>query len=279
MNIDGILNNTPNIYDAVNLKTDNALTIDSEEYQNGQAITCSMPGVTIFDTGLIPEGTFSGTYSIGFFYDSSSATVQGTELMRFEIYEDGELLEEDTTYYASDDLTLYQFDLNYIEDVITYGLFQNFTLKANSTYQIVIKTSHNLEDDAILDYVIFEKVPNNIAIDTKPFVATVGIRNSGDNRNIGAHGVQLGKEIVIGEITGTWASMENYVMGFTYNENFKTIAMVIPTLMDGDGRMHLDLYSIDYANSQVRINIRNISDASWTATQPTNVRISIEGYI
>lgn len=274
----GLLMNMSNIVTASEIRSDVGTIIYHESYNEGEAVTCSTPGVEICRTPVYPKGTFSGTYSIGFFYDSSTATVQGTELMRFEIYEDGILLPEDTSVYAEG--TVYQFDLNYVTNVIEHGLYQNFTLKANSTYQIIIKTSPNLTHDAILDYIIFEKVASNTMLWGTPKAQILGERNAGISGNLDINGVQVVSEMINGIVNNSLSSGVMVTLPYTFNTKFKSIIIALPTMYgDGDGKLTVDWDSTDYNNSQVLINIRNNSSSTWTASVSPNLRILILGYI
>lgn len=280
----GILKNGPNIFDAHPHSGVGTLLVTGDQYNNGTAVKAFDPGIVMMDTGIIPAGTFGGTYSIGFYYDSTTATVQGTPLMRFEMYEDGVLMPEDTSEYVNG--TLYSYDLNYVEHVHTYGLFQNFTLDASKTHQLIIKTASGLVDDAILDYIIFEKVASNDIVNGIPVVISIGCRNGGDTRDISTHGTQLVYEWIHGCLAGTLTPGGHVNYGYRYNTPFKTVIGVAPTIIDSYGQLISDWSDWTPETSQVKIYIKNISSSNWnkavndeSAWNYTNVRILISGYI
>lgn len=279
----GILKNSSNIFDATQYKTSSATVIYDDKYQDGNAITCSDPSTIIFDTGILPAGTFVGTYAIGFFYDSTTATAQGTPLMRFELYENGILMSETVTNYwnGSSIETIYEYDLNYVEYINLYGLFDTKILKASSTYQLLVKTADTLNNNAILDYITFSRIGENTIADGFPIIPRVGCRNNNDTRDISAQGTQLTIEIVHGIIWGTWNANDNYAIGFTYNTPFKNIDIVLGTMYsEGNGQLNVDMESIDYANSQVIMNIRNNSSTSCSPTGAAiNIKMMVMGYI
>lgn len=280
----GILKNNANIFDAVMHGTNNASVITGSQYLNNHALQSSTPGVKIFETNIIPARAFGGTYSIGFFYDSPTATVQGTPLLRFELYEDGNLIPEDTTTILYG--TQYQYDLNYVENVHSYGLFQNFALDANKTHQLIVNTSPELDDTVILDYIIFEKVSNNTVVDGKPIIPRIGLRDAGDTRDISSYGTQLVMEQITGAISGSISPGNYYNYGYTYNTPFKTVIGVYPTIIDGNGQLLTNWSDWMPQYSQVKIYIKNVSGSNWSkAVSDTNawnyfnVRILVLGYI
>lgn len=281
----GILTNTPNIYDATSRRIpENTELIFDDKYQGGEAISSTKPGVTIFDTGVIKAGTFAGTYSIGFYYDSSTATVQGTPLMRFEVYEDGVLMPEDTSVYANG--TIYEYDLNFFNYSYLYGLHDNKVLKANSTYRVVVKTSDSLTNDVILDYVTFSRHGDNGIINTNPEQQKASLRNGGRTTDISTNGTQMVFEEIKGTLSGSFSAGETANYGYTYNTKFKTILGAHPTILDGNGQMLLNWSDVNYINNQVLIYIKNISSSTWTkavsdanAWNYGNLRVMVVGYI
>jgi hypothetical protein len=280
-NITGIIKNPSNVYDATIYKTGDATLISDAKYQNGNAISCSIPEVTIFDTGIIPAGTFAGTYSIGFFYDSSTATVQGTPLMRFEIYEDGVLMPEDTTTFYEG--TVYEHDLNYVEDANIYGVHSTKTFIASSTYQIIIKTDSSLTNDAILDYITFVRLNNNTQINGRPPGQMHGLRNGGSTSTFAEEGNIYCSEIVIGYIGGTISAGATTTWDYSYYTPFKSIKAVFTELRaDCDGAVNPMWNGSNLTDKTINILFRNNSSSSATFTGSTsynNVRALIVGYI
>lgn len=279
-----ILKNTPNILDAGEYCIGGTL-IAGNEYNQGHAIKAFDPNMILMDTKEIKAGTFGGSYSIGFYYDSGSATVQGTPLMRIEIYEDGVLMEEDTTWY---DVGLYQYeyDLNYVEHVHQYGLFINKTLDPNKSHRLIIKTSPELSHDVILDYVIFEKIPSTGTIDGKPVAAWTGGRNIGRSRDISTYGTQFTEEVIVAELKGSFSVGAGASYGWSYNAPFKTISGVYVTLLDGNGQLTCNWADWRPEDGQVDIYIRNNSSFTWTSASVatsawnySNVRILVKGYV
>lgn len=282
----GILTNTPNIYDATSRRIpENTELVFDDKYQGGGAISSTKPGVTIFDTGVIKAGTFAGTYSIGFYYDSSTATVQGTPLMRVEIYEDGVLMPEDTSVYQDtngEDITLYEYDLNFFNYSYLYGVHITKVFKANATHQIIVKTAETLEDHAVLDYVTLSRHGQDGIINGISPMQTISIRNGGSTRDISTYGTQMVMAVISGKETGlTLASGAMVTHGFTYNTPFKSIVYANPTIYyEGNGQLTTDWKSTDLTNSQILINIRNNSSSSITLTGSTyNIQILVVGYI
>lgn len=277
--ITGIGVNTANIYDATLYKSEDTELIYDDKYQDGVAIKCNRPEVPIFDTGILPAGTFDGAYNIGFYYDSNTTTTQGTPLMRFEVYENGVLMPEDTSIYA--DGIIYENDLNYFKGAYNYGLHDTKVLKANCTYQVIVKTSTSLSNTAILDYITFSRIPPSGSINGFAAAQTAGMRNAGSSLDITTSGNQLTFEVIFGVISGTWVVDDSATMGFTYNTKFKNVLIALPVMYkEGDGKLTLDWESVNYTNSQVLINIRNNSTVSVDILgNVNNVRILVMGYI
>lgn len=287
----GILQNNANIFDAVFHGTNNASVITGPQYMNGHALQSSTPDVPIFDTKTIPAGVFSGTYSIGFFYDSNSATENGTQLLRYQIFEDDELMSEDQSTYLYG--TVYQFDLNYLEHIHKYGLYANFKLDADKNHRLVIKTSPELEHDAILDYVIFEKVAGNSIVNGNPIAPRMGKRDisaSGYNYlggpdNLEDYGTQLVYEQITGTLTGNLSAGVTTEHGWTYNTPFKTVIGAYPQVIDANAQLLINWSGVNIYD-QVLVKIKNISSSTWSkAVTDTsrwdyfNMRIFVVGYI
>lgn len=279
-----LLKNGPNILDAIEYKV-GGLMITGNQYNNGNAIQAFDPDITLMDTGELKAGVFGGSYSIGFYYDSTTTTTQGTPLMRFEMYEDGVLMEEDTTWY---DVGLYQYeyDLNYVEHIHEYGLFINKTLDPNKSHRLIVKTSPDLADDVILDYIIFEKIPSTGTIDGKPVAAWTGGRNIGRDRDISTYGTQFTEEVIVAEFKGSLLSGAGGSWGWSYNAPFKTISGVYVTLIDGNGQLTCNWAGWRPEDGQVDIYIRNNSSFTWnsatvasSAWNYSNIRILVKGYV
>ena len=275
--VTGIINNPSNIYDATLYKKGSAELIYGDTYQKGSAIQSRKAGEIIFDSGIIPAGTFEGTYNIHFYYSSSSATVQGTPLMRFEIYENGVLMPEDTTVYGAN--TIYEYDLNYINGGLIYGIFDAKVLKANCNYQLIIKTSDQLAVDAILDYVSFSRVTDGAIINAIPFNKIVGTRNAGATNTLDELGTQQEIEIAAGTLTGTIAAGDTTTVTLTYITPFKRINIAIPSISNGNGQILCNYGSRDATASTITLKIRNVSTSSWTGSNTSNLAIVIIGYI
>lgn len=277
--ITGIAKNDSNIYDAEVYKTENMQMVYDEDYYNGNAIKTTIPNIPIFDTGELPIGNYTGQYSISFFYTSNTATTQGAPLLRIEMYEDGVLMSEDTSIY--DNGTIYEYDLNFFEHSLDYGLHIQKTLKPKSTYQIIVRTSESLSNDVIFDHITFTKIPENVGADGFPIQQSISRRNSGSTTDISASGTKLTFEIVFGVIYGTWAANDNNTMGFTYNSKFKKVLGAFGTMYsEADGKLTVDWDSVNYTSSQVIMNIKNNSSSSCTlAGDVANLRIFVVGYI
>jgi hypothetical protein len=275
----GILKNTANIFDAEDYKKGSSTVIYDSKYHNGCAVTCDVPNEVIFDTGdLVAGESFAGTYNVKFFYDSSTATTQGTPLFRFSVLEDGVELEEDTSLYLGG-YVLYQYDLNYVEHVLEKGLSQPFEIKANKTYQIIVKTSEYLVDDAILDYIVLEKIPANTMLDGRNVVARAGMRNVGNTTDISTYGTQPVVEVLIGNFTGTFSAGGDISLGYTYNTKFKTILVGIPNLTNSNGQIKCEYTGYNSTTSQVNIYFKNIGGVDWTGATSSTLTIIVIGYI
>ena len=279
----GILRNSANIFPAAKFPGQSVSTITGA-YFNGQAVMAFDPDTIIMDTREIPAGVLGGTYNIGFFYDSTTSTIQGTPLMRIEIYEDDILMEEDTTIYSNG--ILYQYDLNFIEHIHDYGLFINKSLDANKSHRLVVKTSPQLSNDAILDYVMFEKVGNNEVMNGDPYTAHIGMRNLARTQDISTYGTQLITEQVRGQFKGNLLAGAGGSYGWSYNSKFKTVIGAYPTIIDGNGQLTLNWADWNPSTSQVEIDIRNNSSSTWNSASVStsawnydNVRILVVGYI
>ncbi|MFZ3131198.1 MAG: hypothetical protein WA125_08895, partial [Desulfosporosinus sp.] len=231
-------------------------------------------------------------YSLGFFYDSTTATLNGTRLMRFELYEDGELMPEDTSAYVYG--TVYQNDLNYLENIHTYGLFTNYTLNSHKTYQLIIKTAPELVDDVILDYVIFEKVAFNAVVNGNPIAPRMGMREIdtegknyiGGPENLEEYGTRLQIEQITGSLNETITPGTSIERGWTYNTPFKTVIGAYPNIIDGNNQLNVHWSDWWPVYDQVQIKIKNISSSNWTKTVTDeslwnwhNMRILVVGYI
>jgi len=273
---EGILTNFANIYDATGYRTPDAQLIYDDKYRGGEAITCSKPDTIIFDTGEIQAGQLAGTYSVGFYYDSSTATVQGTPLMRFEVYEDGILMPEDTSVFS--DGTLYEYDLNFVNYAYIYGLHDTKVFKASSTYQIVVKTSDSLTNDAVLDYVTLARHGENGLIDGRPRVQHIGIRNGGSTINISSYGTQRTMEVVIGTYDASIAANTKMdSIGWTYSTPFKTINFASASLRY-DTPLTFKWVSTSFSTSTVYFTVYNNSNSDATVTGG-QMRILLVGYI
>lgn len=274
---EGILTNLANIYDATGFRTPEAQLVYDDKYRGGSAITCSKPDTIIFDTEEIRAGQLSGTYSIGFYYDSSTATVQGTPLMRFEIYEDGVLMPEDTSVYS--DGTVYEYDLNFVNYGYLYGLHDTKVFKATSSYQIIVKTSESLTNDAILDYVTLARHGENGVINGRPITQSISMRNVGKTENISNYGTQLTIETVRGGFTGTMNSQERYSATYPYSTPFKTIRGAWVNVKDPTGKIFANCSNKNYTNNTVTLTFANVSSSSWSSSDTDNIQIIIVGYI
>lgn len=291
MTSEGILRNNANIYPASTFAAENTQIITGD-YMAGQAVMSVDPDTPLMDTKEIPAGALGGTYTIGFFYDSTTAATSGTPLMRFELYEDGVLMEEDTSEYVYG--TVYQYDLNFLEDIHKYGMHANFTLDANKSHRLIVKTSPELGYDVILDYVIFEKVASNNIVNGNPIAARMGKRNMVPNNlnffcgadNLEEYGTQFVIEQITGTIGPSMGAGTNYQLGWTYNTPFKTVIGAYPNIIDSNHQ--LDYFWSDWwpQYSQVQIKIKNTSGSTWTkavsdetAWNYHNMRILVVGYI
>ena len=286
------MRNNANIYPATIYSTGNSQILPGSEYFNGEAITETTPDTIVMDTKEIAPGVLDGTYNIGFFYDSNSATDNGTPLFRFELYEDGVLLDEDTSDHVYG--TVFQFDLNYLEHIHKYGLYVNFRLDVNKTHQLIVKTSDDLQHDAILDYVIFEKVAGNSVVNGNPIaprmakrnITTSGYHYLGGPDNLEDFGTQLVFEQIMGAVGGGISAGSEYELGWTYNTPFKTIIGAYPNIIDANNQLICN-WSDWWPNySQVQIKIKNISSSTWSkaisdtsAWNYLNMRILVAGYI
>jgi hypothetical protein len=279
-----ILKNGPNIMGAAEYNVGGEL-ISGAEYHKGQAVKAVEPNTIIFDSKELRPGLFGGGYSIGFFYDSTSATVQGTPLMRIELYEDGELMPEDTIVFSTG--TVYEYDLNFVNYSHVYGVFINKTLDPNKTHQLIIKTSPDLVDDVILDYVIFEKMPSTAVMNGMLFAQECGMRNGGIIGDLSKLGTQLVIEEIYGTIGTTSIPAGSATEGaWTYRTPFKFIIGAHPQIIDSNHQ--LDCYWSDWtpALSQISLKTKNISGSTWTkgtsdtsAWNYNNVRILVVGFI
>lgn len=287
----GILRNSANIFPAAKFASDN-VSIVTGGYFNGQAVRAFGPNSSMMDTREIPAGVLGGTYTIGFFYDSTTATENGTPLMRFELYENDVLMAEDTSAYVYG--TVYQNDLNYLENIHNYGLFTNYNLDPNKSHRLVVKTSPLLSGDAILDYVIFEKVASNNIINGNPIAPRMGKRNMdssslnyfGGADNLEDYGTQLVMEQITGTMASTFAAGASGEYGWTYNTPFKTVIGAYPNIIDANNQLICNWSDWWPVYDQVQIKIKNISSSTWskavtdqTAWNYHNMRILVVGYI
>jgi hypothetical protein len=285
----GILTNTSNIYDAVDNR--NAATteiIHDSKYNNGTAIKAVGTNQLMFDTGVIPAGTFSGTYDIGIFYDDIGRTAQGQQLMRWAIYEDGVLMPEDTGTFSGG--SIYMYDMNTVEESWKYGLHTTLKLNAASTYQIKITTSGSIGSrTAILDYVSLARAAENAMIWGRPNGLTFGARNQSETDTWADNGSQLTIDVIHGTMNGPWAVDTMYSgapWGFTYSAPFKSIIGAWPTMYcenNGTGAAHGQLLatvdSIDIPNNQVDCTIRNVSNTAISSTAVFQIKILVVGFI
>ena len=273
---EGILTNLANIYDATGFRTPEAGLVYDDKYRGGEAITCSKPDTIIFDTEEIRAGQLTGTYSIGFYYDSSTATVQGTPLMRFEIYEDGELMEENIVDYGS--WTIYENDLNFMNYSYILGLHDTEVFKASSSYRIIVKTADTLTNDAILDYVTLARHGETGIVNTRPRMIQYSGRNAGNPINLLTQGAQLGVEVDGGTISGTLSADGTFSATFQYYRDFKSLAGTWVTVYDPAGKVMGSVTSMDTTNKTINVIFRNVSTSSWTGTD-IKVQFLVIGYI
>lgn len=279
----GILTNTPNIIDAVSYKADGAEIIYNEKYINGRAVTSSKPSLKLFDTGVIAEGVFAGNYAIGFYFDSTSTTTQGQQIMRVEIYEDGVLMDESIKYYAG--RVIYEYDLNWATDVHTHGLFIHKQLKANKTYQIIVKTAGNLTSDAIIDYITFDRIASISPFDGLTMAAKASQRNLSSTLSLDENGSELVHEVMMGTLLGDIDPGDTYSALYTPFTTFKTVVAAYADVVDGYGNLNCNFAGTTDLGS-IRIYIKNVGGSTWskeitdTANKwYKNMRILIIGYI
>lgn len=275
----GILINNANVYNAVDYRDyANTEFVFDDNYMSGVAISCVGGGLTMFDTGVIPAGTLSGDYDLGIYYDCPSFTNQGERLMRYEIYEDGVLLPEDTTVYS--DGVVYSYDLNTVTDSLVYGYHKFITLKSACTYQIKIKTSTSISTKvAILDYIYFARNGENATNYGKAQAQIIGARDQSNTETLSDDGTKLVFEVINGGLgSGSWAVDEEYLWGYTFNTPFKSIVGAFPVGQANTmGRMTFSWANIDLPNSQVDIWIRCYKAISNTSEK--YVKILVLGFV
>lgn len=246
----------------------------------------------MFDTGIIPAGTFGGQYDIEFFYDYiSSSETQGLQVMEWEIYENGSdtpvKLPETTFQFDGVNRTLYTKDLNTVLGVHRYGLHIRYEFKASYTYQIKIKTSSGISDrTAILDYISIRPAGLNEISDGRPEAQCLGTRGAALPTELSDKGSKLVMEVIEGRLgtsgTATWNAgpiLDDTNRGFTYNTDFKTILAAYP--IGGSqslGRIGFSIYGYDYANKHVLLD-GNVIVGPLTVSLPFKIFILVVGYI
>ena len=232
----------------------------------------------MFDTGVIPAGTLSGDYDLGIYYDCPSWTNQGEQLMRYEIYEDGVLIPEDTTKYSTG--VVYQYDLNTLTGSLELGYHRFITLKASCTYQIKIKTSTSIGSKiAILDYIYFARNGENSTNYGKPASMLNSQRNYGSGSTLTDDGAKLVFEVINGGLgSGSWSAGEEYNWGYTFNAPFKSIVGAFP--IGGQNtlaRMTFGWAGTDIPNSQVDIYVR--CNTALTTAVERQVKVLVMGFV
>lgn len=253
--------------------------VDPDKKYSNRAIIGFNPGAYIFEYTV---NEMDGPHLLSFYYGSENPDIpQGSPLGRFQILEDGDLLEEEITEFITG--TVYGWDLNSFDESFKYGLHHPIVLDPSKEYTIKILVSNDIGDNKlILDYICFTPIPQNSIVNTRSTQENASARNLNSSVTCSSNGTLTAEENLHGYLTYTIPAGGYWEAFTTYTTDFKSVTDVHLRATDVSGRGVFVIKSIDTTNKRINYRVWNLDSVSYgmsgSASSP-NITGTVKGYI